>query len=94
MKRTYLEIMEWFYKTEQHPYDGGGGLMRGGDGNSDGGRESEGITQKFVLDSGGCSVLGDGGGVGVPGGVSGGEGEPGGVSGGEGGAGDGTDDGG
>ena len=39
-------------------------------------------------------VPGDGGGVGVPGGVSGGEGEPGGVSGGEGGAGDGTDDGG
>ena len=53
MKRTYLEIMEWFYKTEQHPYDGGGGLMRGGDGNCDGGSESEGITQKFVLDSGG-----------------------------------------
>ena len=76
--------MEWSYKTEQHPYDGGGGLMRGGDGNSDGGRESEGISQKLVLDCDASFVLGDGGGVGVPGGVLGGEG----------GAGDGTGDGG
>ena len=52
MKRTYLEIMEWFYKTEQHPYDGGGGLMRGGDGNCDGGSESDGIVRRFVPDTG------------------------------------------
>ena len=68
--------------------------MRGGDGNCDGGSESDGIAEEFVPDNGERLVPGDGGGVGVPGGVSGGEGKPGGVSGGEGGAGDGTDDGG
>ena len=57
--------------------------MGRGDGNSDGGRESEGISQKLVRDSGACFVLGNGGG----------DGDPGGVSGGEGGAGDGRGDG-
>ena len=53
MKRTYSEIMGRSYRTVQHPNDGGGGLMRGGDGNCDGGSESDGIVEKFVPDNGG-----------------------------------------
>ena len=53
MKRTYSEIMGRSYRTVQHPNDGGGGLMRGGDGNRDGGSESDGIVEKFVPDNGG-----------------------------------------